>query len=338
VKQHQTEYILSRRDAIVMIAGLPLSLFAWIRPGQPSAVPAEEFLSQCDANVAACWHLMQLNEFAVVESMLPIYLPTLETLVQQSSRYQKTAASLTTQSYRLNGIVALHQNNLRARERYCQQAVLYSEVAENASLLVSALISLGSTFYYSQNPAKATQIYQRALVHRDDIPPLQLSRLYVELAVVYAQQSQQQEALQYLSFAQDVFPERPEIDPSFLYAEFTPASMFLEEGLAFLALSQHFPGSGYDQKAWNAFAQVETLQSTISVPERIRIEIINHQAEATLALWDQERFCTYLEKGVQGAKALRSKKRWREVIDIYKQAQIIWPHEPRVKALEGLLH
>src|SRR6266568_3012393 len=273
---------------------------------------------------------------SVVEHMVSAYLPTLVQLAQQPSRYQKTAARLATQGYRLKGIVALHQNNLQARESYCQRALGYSEIAEDPSLLVSALISLASTFYYWSDPTKASHIYQKALLYMEHIPPLQRSRLSVELAVVYAQRGQEQEALRYLKLAQQVYPEHPENDPSFLYAEFSPASLFLEEGLTFLALTEHYPDREYDQKAWDTFAQVEEQQSKSLVPARILFEITNQQAETALALRDQELFRTYLEKGIQGAHALNSKQRRREAVKAYKQAQIIWPHELRIKELAEL--
>lgn len=165
---------------------------------------------------------------------------------------------------------------------------------------------------------------------------MQRSRLNVELAVVYAQQGQEREALQFLDTARNIYPEYPENDPSFLYAEFSPASMFLEDGLTHLALTQHFPNRGYDQKARDIFAQIDGQQAKSPVPERIFFEIVNQQAETALALKDQERFRVYLEQGIKGATILQSKQRRREVVDAYKKARIIWPHESSIKELSDL--
>ena len=313
---------LSRRQAIVAIAALPLAVLA-STPQQTTAAPViEELLPRCTASITACWHLLKGSEFAVVEHMVSAYLPALVQLAHQPSRYQKIAARLATQGYRLKGIVALHQHNLQARESYCERALHYSELAEDPSLLVSALISLASTFYYRSDPLQATHIYQKALPHMEHIPPLQRSRLAVELAVVYAQRGQEQEALHFLHLAQQAYPDDPENDPSFLYAEFSPASRFLEEGLTFLALTQHYPDHAYDLKAWETLAQVEEQQSKSLVPPRILFEITNHQAATALVLRNQELFRTYLEKGIQGANALNSKQRRREAVEVYKQARI----------------
>jgi tetratricopeptide (TPR) repeat protein len=328
---------LSRRDALVMIAGLPLALLVK-RPSEPMAtIFAEEFLAHCAASITACWHLMRGNQLSVVEEVLHTYLPTLEILAQQQLKYQNTAAKLAAQGYRINGILALHRNNLREREAYCQRAVQYGELAGDPALLVSAFISLASTFYYGQNPIKAAKIYQQALAYQGNISPLLLARIYIELAVVYAQQRQQQEALKYMHLAQELYPEYPEADPSFLYAEFSPSSMILEEGLTHLALAQHSSdGQQYSQQAWKAFARIEQLKTYAAVPERIRVEILNHQATTALSLKDLDAFCDRLEQGVHGAKKLGSEKRRQEAIKVYKDARKIWPDETRVRELADL--
>jgi len=327
---------LSRRDALVILAGLPLSLLLK-SPQEPTApLFAEEFLPQCAASITACWHLMRGNQLAVVDEVLSAYLPMLTTLATYPSRYQKPAAYLATQGYRINGILALHRNNLKEREVYCQQAVQYSEIAEDSSLLVSALISLASTFYYNKHPIMAAQIYQRALTYLHHISPLLLARVYIELAVVCAQQKQQQEALRYMRLAQEMYPEYPESDPSFLYAEFSPSSMILEEGLTHLALTLHYPDGEYPRQAWNTFARIEKLEAKFLIPERIRLEIINHQANTALALKDLDAFCYQLEQGVIGANRLGSEKRRQEAIEVYREARGLWPNESRIKGLADL--
>ena len=327
---------LSRRDALVMIAGLPLALLVKM-PSEPMATAlAEEFLTQCVASMTACWHLMRGNQLSVVQEVLHAYLPTLETLAQQPSKHQSVAANLAAQGYRIKGILALHRNNLREREAYCQQAIQYSELAGDPDLLVSAFISLASTFYYCQNPVKAAKIYQQALFYQSGISPLLLARVYIELAVVYAQQKQQQEALRYMHLAQELYPEYPEADPSFLYAEFSPSSMILEEGLTHLALARHYPDRQYPQQTWDTFARIEKLNTHTPIPERIRIEILNHQATTALVLKDVDAFCNRLEQAVNGAKKLGSEKRRREAVEVYKDARKIWPHEIKVRELADL--
>ena len=329
-------YFLSRRQAIIAIAAYPLALLTSFHQSSASVLVIEELLSRCAASITACWHLLKGSELAVVEQTISGYLPILAQLVQQPSRYQKTAARLATQGYRLKGIVALHQNNIKARETCCQRALHYSEIAEDASSIVAALISLASTSYYDKDPQKAASIYQKALSHIKHIPPLQRARLSVELAVVYAQQGREQEALHFMELAQKAYPERPENDPSFLYAEFSSASMILETGLTYLALAQRYPQRGYGKHAWETFVRIEEPQSQSAIPRRIFYEVTNQQAETALVLRDQERFRTYLEKGVQGANLLNSKQRRREAIEAYKRAQVVWAGESAIHQLADL--
>ncbi len=324
---------LSRRDALVIIAGLPLSLLMKTPPEPTNAIFAEEFLPQCAASITVCWHLMKGNQLSVVEEVLSAYLPILTILAQQPAKYQEIAASLATQVYRLKGILALHRSDSLVRDTYFQTAVQLSEIIQNPDLQASALISLA---YHNQDPTLSSQMYEKALISKDRVSPLLLSRLYVELSVVYAQMKQKQQALRYLCLAQETYPDNPENDSSFLYAEFSLPSLFMEIGRTYLALTQHYPEEQYSRQAWNTFSQVEK-QPTILVPERIRVETLNYQAKTAVALRNLDLLCKYLEQGACGAKSLSSEKRRREAIEIYREAKSIWPNEMRVKELADLL-
>ena len=327
----------SRRQTLITLAMLPTTLTALTQHVLSKSL-VELTLARCAASITALWHLLKGNELSLVEQIVSSYLLTLVTLAQQPSSAQKEAAKLASQAYRLIGIVALHRNNLQAREYYCQQALLFSKIAEEKSLIVSAYTSLASTYYYLKLPEKAASVYQEALTYKEAIPPLQLSRLYAELAVVHAQQKHEQEALETNGLAQEYYPEHPEHDPSFLYAEFSPSSRILEEGLTYLALAQSFPGRHYEREAWQRLSRIETALGTGSVPERILYEVTNRQAEAALLLRERDLFLEYLDNGLQGAKILKSRQRQQEIKDIYTQAESVWPTEPRVKERAPFVH
>jgi tetratricopeptide (TPR) repeat protein len=254
-------------------------------------------------------------------------------LAQEPSKYQSMAASLASQGYRLKGILALHRNDVKARETHFQRAVYYAEIAQNAGLLVAALISLA---YHKSDPVEAEHLYQKALVYEQAISPLQRTRLYAQLSVAYAQENKEDESMRYLFLAQQEYPQYPENDPGFLYAEFSPASMILELGRVHLALSQHQPDGKYPQQAWNTFAGVDEGLSTLAISERIRCEIINYQAQTALALQDLDLCCEYIELGARGAALLGSARRRKEVILTRNKALKLWPHDGRVKELKQL--
>ncbi len=330
----ENAYKLSRRQAIIAIAAQPLALFAGFQWDQQSSFPLlEEMLPQYAASITACWHLLQGRELSLVNEIVTSYLSTLASVANYSSKYQKTAATLATQCYRMHGIVALHRSDMNAVMSSFQKALRYSEIAKDSNFHVSALISFG---YHLPSSLQSAHVYEKGLIHAQEIYPLLRSRLYVELAVAYASQNRRQEALRYLQFAQEAYPDFPERDPSFVYAEFGPSSMILEEGLLYLGLARHASNEDDAQQAWKTFARIEKPQS-YSVSERIRVEIINYQAKTAFTLRNLENFCSYLEQGASGAKALESEKRRQEAIAIYKDARVVWSKESRVKELADLL-
>jgi transcriptional regulator with XRE-family HTH domain len=331
--QNET-YVLSRRQLLITLATLPTASLLASLQDQLQGGQIEHFLGRCTASIAACWHLLKGSEYAVVEEILPAYLSLLILLARTpSSKYRSIAASLATQAYRLKGILALHRNDVKARDAYFQQAVYYAEIALNPGHLVAALISLA---YHHPNPLEAEQFYQRALVYEQTISPLQRSRLYAELSVAYAQQNREDEAIQYLRLAEQEYPASPEADPSSLYADFCPFSMIREKGRVYLTLAEYHPDGRHSQQAWETFAAAENGQSTLIISERARYELVNYQAETALALQDRDLCCRYLELGARGAILLGSAKRQREVISTRNKALELWPYEERVKGLKHL--
>ncbi len=321
--------ILSRRDVMTLLAGLPTFLLMHESLDQLNTVQIEEFLAQCAASITACWQLMSGNDFLAVGQVLSKYLPMLETLAYQPSRHQKSAAKLAAQARLLASLIGFHQNDLLQRELHCKQAVALSHVAQDKNLQVATLSWLALTYYYSKHPTKALQTYQETLPDIGAASPLVQGCTYVRMSNAYAQCRQEQEAVRCLRLAQEVFPEIPERDPGFLFSDGGRFTLTMWEGLTRLELDQ-------PREAWNVLTQIEQLPSTIQIPERIRLEITNHRAEAAVALGDQERFCVYIEAGVTGAKSLGSERRYNEAFEVYKLAKRLWRNDPRVKELQDL--
>jgi len=329
----QALHALSRRQALATLAALPVTLStpSAVSASPLSAAATEYFLSRCAASLTACWHLLRGSDLATVERMLSTYLLALEGVAQQQTRYQQAAGRLASQAHRICGIVALHHNQLRVREHHCKQALYYATAADDASSRVSALISLASTYFYNSDPARAAVIYEQAFGHEGEMPPLQRSRVYAELSVVYGQLRREQDAIRSAELAEQLYPDEPEQDRSFLYAEFTPASLTLEQGLAYVALAEHYPGRGYQHRAADIFARVD--QTVSAVPDRIRFEIINHQARTAVLLNDLDAFEAHFSRAQEGVTILGSKQRQKEMHTAWRRAAETWPTERRLKAL-----
>jgi len=322
----------SRRQALITLATLPLLTLGDASAFSDASAPTEFFLSQCGAGLTACWHLLKGSDLDTVERLLGGYLMHLEAVARRPSKHQASAARLASQGHRISGIIALHRNHIRARELHCKQAVEYAAIAEDVGSRVSALISLASTYFYESDPVRAARIYESAMVFDADMSPLQRSRTRAELSVAYGQLGRERETLEAVEMAEQLYPEHPEHDPSHLFAEFTRASLTLEQGLAYAALARLHPQRGYQQTAAKVFARVEQAAQA-TVPDRIKYEIINHQASTAVLLGDLEAFEGHISHGVEGARLLGSKQRRKEVRAAWRLATEAWPAEPRLRAI-----
>jgi hypothetical protein len=83
------------------------------------------------------------------------------------------------------------------------------------------------------------------------------------------------------------------------------------------------------QQALNAF---ERYKHSATIPERNRLEIINHMGKAAIMANNLEQYAMHLEEGLSGAIALKSKKRFDEAISIYRyDMPRTWLDEPLLK-------
>jgi hypothetical protein len=179
-------HAFSRRQALATLAALPLSAALLVNP-RSDAGAADVFLARCASSLTACWHLLRGTDMDAACQAISGYIIGLEGIAGQHSGRQETAARLASQAHRILGIVALHRDQLRAREVHCKRALYYAGMVDDPGSRVSALISLASTYFYASDPLRAATVYERALALESDISPLHLSRVHAELAVVYGQ-------------------------------------------------------------------------------------------------------------------------------------------------------
>lgn len=321
----------SRRQIITALVGFAGTSLLGIPIHRTSEAALEAYLIQSSAMLEQSWHALQGNGLAAVAQTLPQHISTLQTIVQQSAIHRKTAACLLSSAYQLAGIIAWHKNDLSSREQYNRIAVFYARLGEDDNILVAALMCLACTYHAARKPMKALQVYEDALRYQKNIYPFFTGRLYAGLASAHAQCRHQQIADRYLHLLHAIPTATMTDIPSSIYADFSLPLVILYEGQAYRYLNQ-------PENAWNAYAQLETQRAAILVPERIRLEVVNHRAEAALLLNDQERFYDTLQEGITGAKTIQSVRRGQEVVDLYNVAQGRWMGDVRVRDLEELLH
>ena len=331
---NQDIHVMLRRQVLQQILGvislsqvLSFSPLVFAKPD----FSIDDFLYQCEENVLACWRLMKGSEITVVQSVLCTWLPPLEHIIRQSSIYRQRSASLAVQGYIIAGLVAVLRKDYEGAEWCCKQAIEYSEFTEDPNLKVAALKHLATKYNSAKYHLKTLHTYQEALVSVEQTSPLLQSRIYLGLALAYAQCGKKSEAFQYWDLTQKTFPDKPEDDPSFLYADCGRSSLNHYSGLMYLAFGQA-------DKAYQIFDEVVQIQQKVAIPERTIIEIVNCKAEAAIMRKNLDLTCAHLQEGVQGAIRLRSEKRLHDSLILYRQARTIWPRERSLLELEELFH
>jgi len=326
-KDTESEEAMNRREATKAMGALIGSTLISTPHDILNPQPWEQFAKVVDSSskikdfshfkslTQTSWHLLKASELDVLEQVLSAYLPKLTPLIQEQA-HRKTAANLASQGYQILGILEGHKLNLHQRRKHQQQAVDFSRLAEDKNVQSAAEVQLASAFQYLNDPEKVLQIYESVLPFIEQISPLQKSCVYLGLADASVQCDKEQDALRYLGLAREVFPEQPENDQSFLFSDAGYFSLALYEGLTHLGL-------GNAREALEAFEQI-TKYPDGATPERVRVEIINHEAQTAIAMRDQELFKKYLLSGLEGATRLGSEKRRQEVWSAYGLAKNVW--------------
>jgi tetratricopeptide (TPR) repeat protein len=292
-----------------------------------STVAVEEFLPQCTSGLQVCWHLMRGKDLALAERLLNTYTPTLTKLTLIPSAHQQTAASLATQAKILQAIlVAEMRSDLIAREMYCHEAVQYSLLSSDSGLIAVAKKYLASTYtYYIHRPDRAVVIALDALHPlKNGEEQLVKSDLYMGLANAYAQQGEEQKALEAIGLAEEYFPEHPELDPREVYAGCSLGSLYRSQGRMYLDLGEH-------QQAYESFSRSAKIGSR---SQRGNIDTFISQAEASIGMRELEQFSIYLREGALKSRTIGSKKLYNEALTVFKRTPKAWKTERPIVALK----
>ncbi len=335
------EYPLSRRAALVALAAVSKALISSVQQGQYPPQVLEEFLPQCAASLTACHQLMQGQDFFTAGEMLAQFMPALEQIAHQPSRYQQTAAYLAAQGCMMRAILAWHRLDVAGRIAQYSKAVEYSRIAEDANELVIMLAYLGHTYAQVRDVAHAMPFYQEAWQVEKQASPLARAKLSSFAAFAHAQLGEEHEARTLIDAAHATWPINPLHDPALIIADGGQGSLYMLEGWVRHELSkprdpETLPDKGQLNAAWNAYTFTINNPAIVTT-ERIRVEVANHQAAAALAMRDKERFEQYFLIGASGAVELGSPKRKQEAMQNWKGAVRLWPGDARIADLAEVL-
>lgn len=153
--------------------------------------------------------------------------------------------------------------------------------------------------------------------------------IYAGVAGTYAQLQQEQEAYRFLGLAYEHFPEKPESDRAYFYANGGYFTLIFCDAL--IHLDFHHP-----DEAEKIFARIDGQQPTITISEKARVELLNYQAETSTTLKNMEQACTYLETAAKASIAIGSERRLRESFAVFQQMSRLWPAEQKIRNLGDL--
>ncbi len=294
---------------------------------QPANLDAAT-LKHFEALTEICWQCSNSGQLQTAEQVLACFLPRF----LQLALAHPQAASLASDGLRLQSILVAHRLQLADKVRLCQRSVMYAKHAGDSPALVVALFELAFAFRYLRQDAHVLNASQEMLSYIQQVPPSLQARAYIAAAEAFSRTGRIREADFYIQLAYETFPEHSAYD----LITHTNANIFslgLYEGLAYLK-------QGKGDKAFNTFSgqlfegRVTGYQSTSALPERIRLEVTNHQGHAAILSNNLEEYARCLEEGIMGAVAIKSHKRFQEAVTIFQQeVPAKWRDEPLLKEL-----
>ncbi|HLI90120.1 MAG TPA: hypothetical protein VKV37_15650, partial [Ktedonobacteraceae bacterium] len=286
-----------------------------------------------------CYHLAkgQHEDIAIAFDAITGYLPTLQTMVKESSIHRKEAAQLAAQCLLLKARLALHREGPQRAGNYAQQALTYAEESGELALQLVIFHDLEWLSVCSKQGKQALNAAlrtQHLLDHATEpIPSLIKSKALAAIAEGQAYNHYQQDALAASAQMYDAFASASD-DERFVYVE--------HDGPTFYDAKTYYYLGQYSD-AYNVFEKILDPQTqALKVPvasERSRISVINHMVLAALKRpnKDKELIVPLWMAGMQGAKNLRSEHRYEEALAAYGIMEALWSDDAQIRDLRDLV-
>jgi hypothetical protein len=270
----------------------------------------------------ACWTLCDCGKIALSEQLLSVFLSSVLSLAHR----QQEAARLTAEGLRLQSILSAHQLKMTDKLTQCMQSVRFARLADDPNTLAASLHELTAALRYMGLSDALFQVFQEALSLCEQVSPPIRSGIYAGSAVSFAQRGRRREADFYIHLAYETLVEQPENAPVDLAATDNGSAHLAEyEGMVYLEL-------GWFQKADGVLEQFTNPLQGKRLPERNRLEMLNYQGRAALRGGDVVKYADCLEKGIEGAVSIESKKRLAEALEIFKtEMPKPWLREPSIQ-------
>ncbi|MBA2678444.1 MAG: hypothetical protein H0U76_08640 [Ktedonobacteraceae bacterium] len=317
-----------------LVSTTPVSSFdseVWewfIKTSTHSSILNQESIDAFQRLLQTCWTLCDCGNMALSEHLLSVSLPS----VQQLAHRQKDAARLAAEGLRLQSILSAHQLKMTEKLTQCVQSVSYARLADDPNTLAVSLHELTAALRYTRQSDALFTVFQEALSFCEHVSPLIRSGIYAGSAASFAQRGRRKEADFYIHLAYETLSETEKAPVDLAEIDNSSAHVAEYEGLVYLEL-------GCFQKADAVFERWTHLSEGSVLSERNRLEMLNYQGRAALQGGDVAKYAECLEKGIEGAFSIQSKKRLSEALEIFTlEMPHQWLREPRMKQIVERFH
>ncbi len=215
-----------QREAVQRLAMLPMLN---LNRGQRSA---EEILNTCAAGLTACGYLAISNreDMQLAASMIATYLPLLQAITIDSSKHQKAAAALLSQSLQIKSKIGYHLEGVRQATFYAEQAVQWAKKSQHKTIVIMAQRELLGAYEWTslQHRAQTLTIVEETqqameIKRGAQVAPLIQSWVYTGLAKYQALNKQENAMKASLEKAEETFFVSPELLFLYTFLIVTPA-------------------------------------------------------------------------------------------------------------------
>jgi transcriptional regulator with XRE-family HTH domain len=334
---------LTRREAIVSLAALPLVTFGLALPGKELATARyAEALVQCAASLQACWELYEhggASELQLGFQCTSRYLTVLQRIGQTSTRHREEALRLATAYALLKTLLSRHCTGAVLTTQCAWEAIALSQETGDIPLQLSAYTKLTWTYLYEKydrqallaaQEAQAVLEYAERQAGGELLPPGIRGGVYSALALALARNRLPSD---------QALAKAMERDPGtqvHAYLDFTRASMLLEAGWVYYTRDDYT----HTMQVLEKRVDPETFAPRMpGVSEVGRVETLNLMALSSLHAKDCDlsRAVHLWQAAVEGAKALHSSTLLQMVFTTYRQLTAVWSGEAQVRDLQDHL-
>jgi hypothetical protein len=326
---------MTRREALKRLAALSVMPF----PASFDALRSPEAtLTQCSTSIVACQELgrgKNAADLALAFEGASTIIQRLQPMIRDSSRPRKVALVLAAQATRLQQVLAGHLEGSEASIRYAKQAVLYGKEAGDIQEYLMTLQALAYSYESAPRCSRqALHTMEQAVAilqeQRMQIPLYVHSQIYSTLAVMQARNrlpsdtSLRQAAK--LAFADQGYA---------LFIDDPAYSLTINEAEAF---SHH----GDYATALDSLSQLvddTSLSMKCALSERGYIRTLSNMMMVSLKTKskDLERSVHLWKMTMRRVVALKSERRFDEMIFAYHLMDALWGDDTRVRELRPLI-